>query len=135
MNNFENAIEAAEYLSSIMFRSKFNPDLALDALRFIDDPYIIAKVEGKIEKQKRDVAHRAQMEHNHKVGRYFIKKHREDILTHLKQRDGDFCQRCKKQLQMYDIDHIIPLKEMGDPESYDNLQLMCPRCNRIKGER
>ena len=47
------------------------------------------------------------------------------------------CQRCgmKSERKMdFEIDHIIPMNE-GGLTTEDNLQLLCRRCNRIKGDK
>lgn len=37
-------------------------------------------------------------------------------------------------LENFELDHIVP-KNKGGPNIDDNLQLLCSRCNRIKGNR
>ena len=41
---------------------------------------------------------------------------------------------CSKELEEYDIDHIIPLS-LGGKEDIDNLQALCPGCHRKKTDR
>lgn len=131
----QNKIEAVEYIQKIWYRSKFDPGLATIALSYVDDPYIINHIQGKIAKMSQAEADEIRKKDYHKRGRYFVKKHRAVILETLKARDGDHCARCKKHKDSYQIDHIVPLKSFGDPESMDNLQLLCPLCNKILGER
>ena len=61
----------------------------------------------------------------------------------LYKRDGGQCQRCNRQLRRLSvvpnkraptIDHIIPLS-LGGKHKWDNVQLMCFRCNSLKGDR
>ena len=47
---------------------------------------------------------------------------------------GEHCTLEGKELQEYDIDHIIPLS-LGGSEDPDNLQALCPACHRRKTDR
>ena len=51
------------------------------------------------------------------------------------QQEG-LCGGCKKEFDIYnfEIDHIIP-KAKGGGDYYENYQLLCGNCNRIKGDR
>jgi site-specific DNA-methyltransferase (adenine-specific) len=46
------------------------------------------------------------------------------------------CNACGVQMDIFqfEIDHIIP-KAKGGGDYYENYQLLCPNCNRIKGNR
>ncbi|MDR0327184.1 MAG: HNH endonuclease, partial [Planctomycetaceae bacterium] len=46
------------------------------------------------------------------------------------------CNACGREFEMWDfeIDHIIP-KSKGGGDYYENYQLLCGSCNRIKGDR
>ncbi len=46
------------------------------------------------------------------------------------------CKGCGKNFdtENFEIDHIIP-KSKGGGDYYDNLQLLCGHCNRVKGDR
>lgn len=50
------------------------------------------------------------------------------------ERDGYRCKRCGKKQEMNDleIDHIFPISK-GGKSTYDNLQTLCRRCNKLKG--
>jgi site-specific DNA-methyltransferase (adenine-specific) len=52
-----------------------------------------------------------------------------------KQQDGK-CNACGQdfELRNLEIDHIIP-KAKGGGDYYENYQLLCGSCNRIKGDR
>jgi site-specific DNA-methyltransferase (adenine-specific) len=52
-----------------------------------------------------------------------------------KQQDGK-CNACGKDFDIWnlEIDHIIP-KTKGGGDYYENYQLLCGTCNRIKGDR
>ncbi|MBC6400613.1 MAG: HNH endonuclease [Ekhidna sp.] len=51
------------------------------------------------------------------------------------QQEG-LCGGCKEEFNIYnfEIDHIIP-KSKGGGDYYENYQLLCENCNRIKGDR
>lgn len=132
---FANEIEAREYIQKIWYRSRFDVTLAEAACLYVDDPYIINHIQEKIKKVTALALEEAAREKNHKTGRYYVKKYYKEIISGLKLRDGDFCVRCKRTFKTYQVDHIVPLKKMGNPESMDNLQLLCEKCNKIKGER
>ena len=46
------------------------------------------------------------------------------------------CAGCKERLasRLLEVDHIVPLARDGD-ERFDNKQLLCASCNRVKGDR
>ena len=46
------------------------------------------------------------------------------------------CKGCAKQFDAvnFEIDHIIP-KSKGGGDYYENFQLLCGNCNRVKGDR
>lgn len=44
------------------------------------------------------------------------------------------CVYCSTDLIKYQIDHILPIAKGGDNRN-DNLQLLCPSCNRRKGAK
>ena len=52
-----------------------------------------------------------------------------------KEQDGK-CNACGRDFEMWDfeIDHIVP-KAKGGGDYYENYQLLCGSCNRIKGDR
>lgn len=49
---------------------------------------------------------------------------------------GGLCGGCTKKFKIFDlkIDHIIPKSEGGE-DYYENYQLLCSKCNRLKGDR
>ena len=51
------------------------------------------------------------------------------------QQEG-FCAGCRMDFpfKIFEVDHIIP-KSRGGTDHLENLQLLCPSCNRIKGDR
>lgn len=53
-------------------------------------------------------------------------------------RDGGTCRGCEKALPFepngFQIDHIVPIS-LGGPDTWANVQLMCPTCNREKWNR
>ena len=46
------------------------------------------------------------------------------------------CNGCQMafQFRMFEVDHVIP-RATGGTDHFDNLQLLCPACNRAKGTR
>lgn len=57
-----------------------------------------------------------------------------DKLTHIQKGLCNLCQSKLTQDRRPNIDHIIPVIKGGD-DSDDNLQLICFKCNMIKGTR
>ena len=53
----------------------------------------------------------------------------------LKQQNG-CCNGCMKvfDIWQFEIDHMVP-KAKGGGDYFENYQLLCPSCNRIKGDR
>jgi 5-methylcytosine-specific restriction endonuclease McrA len=51
------------------------------------------------------------------------------------QQEG-LCNGCRTELpfRIFEVDHIIP-QSRGGTDHLENLQLLCPSCNRIKGDR
>ena len=51
------------------------------------------------------------------------------------ERDGNRCRKCgiSGRLANLEIDHIKPIAK-GGKSTYDNLQTLCRRCNKIKGD-
>jgi hypothetical protein len=47
-------------------------------------------------------------------------------------RDGDKCRRCGVVTEFLHFDHLIPF-DVGGPNTEDNIQLLCPKCNTSKG--
>lgn len=46
-----------------------------------------------------------------------------------------FCEECLKggkYIPMYIVDHKVPIREGGDPLSWDNLQSLCNSCHNKK---
>jgi site-specific DNA-methyltransferase (adenine-specific) len=46
------------------------------------------------------------------------------------------CNACGVEMRIFDfeVDHIVP-KSKGGGDYYENYQLLCSNCNRIKGDR
>ena len=62
-----------------------------------------------------------------------------DLREAVKQRDNYTCQMCgnsvyKEPNLLLEVDHIIPISKGGKTEA-GNLQTLCWRCNRKKGNR
>ncbi len=61
---------------------------------------------------------------------------KDDVKERLfKEQDGK-CNACKEELSIknFEVDHIIPRSKNG-ADTYENFQLLCPSCNKIKGNR
>lgn len=61
------------------------------------------------------------------------------LRQHIKERDGFTCKQCGASVQrepnlLLEIDHIIPVSK-GGLTTEDNLQTLCWRCNRRKGNK
>lgn len=57
----------------------------------------------------------------------------QDIQNLLKLQDSQ-CNGCQKFLIKFDVDHIIP-QSKGGSNGPENLQLLCPSCNRSKNDK
>lgn len=60
-----------------------------------------------------------------------------DIRRRILKRDNYICKKCGAQTNTcnsdhYIIDHIFPIALGGDEFDYNNLQTLCPKCNRVK---
>ena len=49
-------------------------------------------------------------------------------------RDGYRCRCCGRRTKDLEIDHIVPISK-GGKSTYDNLQTLCRRCNKLKGTK
>lgn len=51
------------------------------------------------------------------------------------QQEGE-CAGCRMDFpfKIFEVDHVIP-RARGGTDHLDNLQLLCPHCNRVKGDR
>lgn len=47
---------------------------------------------------------------------------------------NNLCNGCQSDLVKFDVDHIIPLSR-GGSNSPNNLQILCPHCNRSKNDK
>ena len=58
------------------------------------------------------------------------------VKERLYQKQEGLCNGCKKEFDMYnfEVDHIVP-KSKGGGDYYENYQLLCGNCNRVKGDR
>lgn len=63
---------------------------------------------------------------------------REKIYNKNKENEGIYyCNQCGKRSKkkaMFEIDHIVPMAK-GGKTTLENLQLLCRKCNRIKGDK
>jgi len=72
-------------------------------------------------KRKRERKYKKGMLYNTKKWRRFSKWYRKKY---------PFCKKCDKLAS--DVDHIIPIKEGGDPYNLKNLQALCKTCHAKK---
>lgn len=67
-----------------------------------------------------------------------FKEIREKIYNKNKENEGIYyCNQCGKRSKkkaMFEIDHIVPMAKEGKT-TLENLQLLCRKCNRIKGDK
>jgi 5-methylcytosine-specific restriction endonuclease McrA len=62
--------------------------------------------------------------------------YREDFWTGRRTVTGYYCAICGRRFSLSDleVDHIKPRSKRGS-EKPSNLQLVCPRCNKLKGSK
>lgn len=66
-------------------------------------------------------------------GRVSAKDLRRVVVENLIKFGVNACEKCKiPTKESYDLDHIIPISKGGN-HSYENLQLLCRKCNQEKG--
>lgn len=60
------------------------------------------------------------------------------VLNHAAGKPGNnvgwTCQHCEihsDDVRFFDIDHVVP-RSKGGPDTYDNMQVLCPSCHRLK---
>ena len=70
-----------------------------------------------------------RMRHN-EIGTHRYRKQRLRVLA----RDGYMCQLCGTTEEPFHIDHIVP-RSKGGTADMDNLQVLCKRCNLLKGDK
>lgn len=65
-----------------------------------------------------------------------MRVNRKEIINTLLQRDGEYCSICGQPFGVVGmtVDCIVPKSKGGD-YSIDNLQLLCPSCNAMKGSQ
>ena len=60
--------------------------------------------------------------------------HTEEEIALLRKQQGNKCNACHRSLtKRFEIDHIMPVSR-GGTNSIENLELLCRRCNRSKGD-
>jgi 5-methylcytosine-specific restriction endonuclease McrA len=64
--------------------------------------------------------------------RQILRRNYEQWFVELIKRYGDSCLNCGADSNLV-IDHIVPIAKGGLSE-FDNLQLLCESCNRLKGK-
>jgi len=61
--------------------------------------------------------------------------HTDEDIKALFAKQGGKCATCRKNIRdAYDVDHVMPLSK-GGSNGPDNLQLLCPTCNRKKSTK
>jgi hypothetical protein len=58
----------------------------------------------------------------------------EHVKRAVRARDGSHCRNCKVETEFVHFDHIIPY-DLGGPNTADNIQMLCPKCNTSKGNQ
>ncbi|MDI9348763.1 MAG: DNA methyltransferase [Candidatus Symbiobacter sp.] len=81
----------------------------------------------------RDFIHRTDIPHRTDVALLLPSN---DVKTRLYAAQNKCCNGCGSEfdLRHFDIDHIVP-KAKGGGDYYENFQLLCASCHRIKGDR
>lgn len=95
--------------------------------------YIQENNEGRHDKTKEKLYKRILSARNRWSKKYEISKKEIDGL--IKSALGKKCPYCKEELKadVISLDHIIP-RSVGGEDSIENLEIICDRCNRMKGE-
>lgn len=97
---------------------------ASGALLFsVEDPaWVEAVIETALRRAKRQIVTAAPSRHIP-----------QDVKIAVWQRDGGACVQCKA-IEYLEFDHIIPFS-LGGGSSFDNVQVLCRRCNLAKSDR
>lgn len=61
-------------------------------------------------------------------------KHSKEDIDYLLMVQKNKCVLCKNNLKKYHVDHIFPLSK-GGSNTKENLQILCPKCNREKSDK
>lgn len=71
------------------------------------------------------------------MGSYMYGRKRQSLKQNeiaIYERDGYRCRCCGRRTKDLEIDHIVPISK-GGKSTYDNLQTLCKRCNKLKGTK
>lgn len=109
------------------------------------------KINGKYVESKSDIFHMNEIKQiiskiNQKRGDFYLNQNIWDAICRVERgkvsnkmrfaiynRDGYRCCMCHRKRDDLEIDHIIPIAK-GGKSTYNNLQTLCHRCNKLKGD-
>ena len=76
---------------------------------------------------RRDIPQRTDIEE--------VKESKQSVKERLYKEQKGVCNGCENELEIrhLEIDHIIP-RSKGGGDYYENYQLLCGHCNRVKGK-
>jgi hypothetical protein len=97
---------------------------AISIMIEIFDPYKSQMIENELS----SVMLILQAETNPEIARHTIP---DDVKIFVWNRDGGRCVKCGSQVNL-EFDHIIPIAK-GGSNTARNIQILCDKCNRIKG--
>lgn len=90
--------------------------------------------QSKAEWAKKNSSGRAVKERNRKAMKKERGVHTLKEIEGLLSYQGNLCAYCNAPLDIYHVDHVIPLVS-GGINTVDNLVVACPRCNLSKGSK
>ncbi len=100
---------------------------------------LVQRLSGKSDTDDKDILFNNNFTHTNKIPHRTdikIEKPTVSIKERLFEEKKGMCNGCGKKFKIghFEIDHIIP-KSKGGGDYYENFQLLCGSCNKVKGDR